>query len=77
MDQLNFTAFILQLFNHFGNEVGLRFCEAMVGSLSVANTAVWSPKLPFVDSIEFGSSAIHGRYNNGLRILPYTGIDWG
>jgi hypothetical protein len=37
----------------------------MVGSLSVASTAVSSAKVPDVDSGEVARSAVYSRYNNG------------
>jgi hypothetical protein len=46
------------------------FCEAMVGSLSIASTAVSLVKVAVVDSDEFGMSAVYSKYNSGPRTLP-------
>jgi hypothetical protein len=45
------------------------FCEAMVGSLSVASTAVLPPNVVVVDSSEVGRSAVYRMINNGPRTL--------
>jgi hypothetical protein len=45
--------------------------EAMTGSLSVASTAASSAKVAVIDSGEVGRSAVYGRYNNGIRTLPF------
>jgi hypothetical protein len=45
----------------------------MVGSLSIASTAVSSAKVAVVDSSEVGRSAVYRRYNNGTR----TGMTFG
>jgi hypothetical protein len=65
-------AFILQLFNHFciASRLVCSSCEAMPGSLSVANTAVSSANTAVVDSVEVGRSAVYSRYNSGPRTLP-------
>jgi hypothetical protein len=42
----------------------------MVGSPSVASTAVSSAKVAVVDSDEGGRSAVYSKYNNGPRTLP-------
>jgi hypothetical protein len=46
------------------------FCETMAGTLSVATTAVFSPKVVVADSGEVGRSAVYSRYNNGPWTLP-------
>jgi hypothetical protein len=43
----------------------------MVGSLSVATTAVSSVKVAVADSSEIGRSAVYSRYNNGPRTLHW------
>jgi hypothetical protein len=43
----------------------------MVASLSVARTAVLLAKVAVVDSGETGTSAVHSRYYNGTRTLPW------
>jgi hypothetical protein len=45
--------------------VGCSFCEAMPGSLFMANTAVSS-----ADSVEVGRSALYIRYNSGPGHCP-------
>jgi hypothetical protein len=64
---LDSLALILHLFNHFCIASGLvcSFCEAMPGSLSVANTAVSSANVAVVDSVEVGRSAVYSRSNSG------------
>jgi hypothetical protein len=42
----------------------------MVGSLSVATTAVSSAKVDVVQPGEIGRSAVYNRYNSGSRTLP-------
>jgi hypothetical protein len=37
----------------------------------VATTVVSSAKVAVVDSGEVGMSAVHSRYNNGLKTLPW------
>jgi hypothetical protein len=51
---------ILHIFNHFwiASRLVPSFCEAMPGSLSVANTAVSLTNIAVVDSVEVGRSAI-------------------
>jgi hypothetical protein len=70
---LDSLAFILHLFNHFCIASGLvwSFCEAMAGSLSVANTAVSSANVAVADSGEVGRSAVYTRYNSGPRTMPW------
>jgi hypothetical protein len=46
------------------------FCEAMAGSLSVANTAVSSANVAVIDSVEFGRSEVCNRCNSGPTTLP-------
>jgi hypothetical protein len=46
-------------------------CGAMVGSLSVASTAVSSTMVAVVDSCEVGRSAMCSMYNNGRRTLQW------
>jgi hypothetical protein len=55
---LGSLAFILHLFNHFriASRLVCSFCEAMPGSLSVANTGVSSSNVTVVDSVEVGRS---------------------
>jgi hypothetical protein len=69
MDSL---AFILHLFNHFciASRLDCNFCEAMPGSLSVANTAVSSANVAVVDSVEVGRSAVYNRYNVAPEHCP-------
>jgi hypothetical protein len=43
----------------------------MAGSLSVASTAVLSSKIAVVNSGEVGRSAVHSRYTNDPRTLPW------
>jgi hypothetical protein len=43
----------------------------MLGSLSVANTAVSSANVAVVDSIEVDRSAVYSRYNRGPMTLPW------
>jgi hypothetical protein len=46
-------------------------CKAMVGSLSVATTAVSSAKFTVVDSGEVHRLTVYSRYNNGRKTLPW------
>jgi hypothetical protein len=57
---LDSLAFILHFFNQFWIASGLMcsFCEAMPGSLSVANTAVSSEDVAVADSAEGGRSSL-------------------
>jgi hypothetical protein len=68
---LDSIAFILHLFNHVCIESRLvcSFCEAMSGSLSVANIAVLSANIAVVDSLQVGRSSVYSRYNSGPRSL--------
>jgi hypothetical protein len=66
------TCYILSPFlNQFwiATRLVCSFCEAMVGSLPVASTAVSLAKVSMVDSDGVGGSAVHSRYNNGSRTL--------
>jgi hypothetical protein len=47
------------------------FCEAKVGSLSVATTEVSSAKVAVIDSGEVDRSVVYSKYNNGPRIPPW------
>jgi hypothetical protein len=68
---LHLLAFILNFLKQFWIESRLvcSFCEAMAGSLSIANTAVSSAKVTVVDSGEHGRYTVYSRYNNGPRTL--------
>jgi hypothetical protein len=70
---LDSLAFILHFLNQFwfASRSGCSLCEAMVGSLSVATTAVSSAKFAVVDCGEVGRPAVYSRYNNGLRTLAW------
>jgi hypothetical protein len=65
-------AFILHVLSHFLVASGLAcsFRDAMVGSLSVAITAVSSAKVAEVVSGEVGRPAVYIRSINGPRTLP-------
>jgi hypothetical protein len=69
---LHSLAFILHFLNQFwiASRLVCSFCEAKVGSLSVATTAVSSSKVAVVDSGEVGRSAVCNKYHNGPRTLP-------
>jgi hypothetical protein len=43
----------------------------MLGSLSVANSAVSSENVAVVEPVEFDQSAVYIRYNTGPRPLPW------
>jgi hypothetical protein len=62
-------AFILHLCNHFciASRLVCSFCQAMPGSLSVANTAVLSGNVAVVYSVHVGRSAVYRKYNSGHR----------
>jgi hypothetical protein len=70
-------AFILHLFNHFCIAFTLvcSFCEAMPGSLSIANTA--SAEVAAVDPVEVDRSAVYSRCNKWPQdtALEYTNFD--
>jgi hypothetical protein len=70
---LDSLAFILYFLNRFwiASRSVCSFCEAIAETLSVAITAVLSAKVAVVDSGEVGRSAVHSRYNNGPRTLPW------
>jgi hypothetical protein len=70
---LDSSAFILHLFSNIFIAPKLVYssCEAMSGSLSVANTTVSSENVAVVDSVEVGRSAVYSRYNSGPRTLPW------
>jgi hypothetical protein len=70
---LNSLAFILHLFNHFCivSMLVYSFCEAMPGSLSMANTAVLSANVAVVDSVKVGWSTVYSRHCSGPRTLPW------
>jgi hypothetical protein len=71
---LDSLAFILHFFNHISiaSRLFCSYCEAMSGSLSVANTAVSSANVAVVDSVEVGRSAVYSRYNSGPRTLTWS-----
>jgi hypothetical protein len=71
-NNLDSLDFIFHLFNHFCivSRLVYSFCEAMPGSLSVANTAVSSANVVIVNFGEVGRSAVYSRYNSGPRTLP-------
>jgi hypothetical protein len=55
------------------------FSEAMARSLSMANTAISSAKVPVVDTGVVGRSAMYSRYNNGPRtetVLTCIGVQY-
>jgi hypothetical protein len=70
-NNLDLLASIPHLFNHFfdASRLVCSFCEAMPGSLSVANSAVSSANVAVVDSVEVGRSAGYSRCNSGPRTL--------
>jgi hypothetical protein len=70
---LDSLAFILHIFNHFCivSRLVSSFCEAMSGSLSVANTAALSANVAVVDAVELGRSSVYSRYNDCPRTLPW------
>jgi hypothetical protein len=72
VNPLGSISFYSPFLNQFWIAAGLvcSFCEAMVGSLSVASTAVSPPKVVVVDSCEVGRSAVYSSINNGPRTLP-------
>jgi hypothetical protein len=47
------------------------FCEAMTGSLSLANTAALLAKVAVIDFVEAGRPEMYSRSNNGRRTLPW------
>jgi hypothetical protein len=69
---LYLLASILHFLNKFwiASRLICSFCEAMTGSLSVANTAVSSAKVAVVDSGEIVRSAVYSNYNSGPRTPP-------
>jgi hypothetical protein len=69
---LDLLAFTFYYFNHFCivSRLDCGFCESMLGSLSLASTAVSSAYFAVVDYVEFGRTAGYSRYNSGPRTLP-------
>jgi hypothetical protein len=67
-------AFILHILNQFwaSSRLVCSLCDAMVGSLSVASTAVSLAKVAVIDSGETGRSTVYSRYNNDHRTLPWS-----
>jgi hypothetical protein len=66
-------AFVLHFLSQYWIAARLicSFCEAMAGSLSVASAAAVSAKVAVADYGEVGRCAVHGRYNNDPRTLPW------
>jgi hypothetical protein len=63
---LDSLPFIFHLYNNFckASSFVCSFCEAMPGSISVANTALSSAKFAVVHSVETGRSAEYSRYDS-------------
>jgi hypothetical protein len=59
MDRIGPLAFVLNFLNHFciASRLVCSSCEAIAGSLSVANTAVSSANVAIIDSVEVCRSA--------------------
>jgi hypothetical protein len=57
----------ISIFNHFciAGKLVCSLCETIAGSLSVASTAVSSPKVAVIDFGEVGRSAVYSRHNKG------------
>jgi hypothetical protein len=72
-----FITFIIHFLNKFSISARLvcSFCEATVGSLSMASTAVSLTKVDVVDSGEIDRSAGYMRYNNCPKTLPRGSSD--
>jgi hypothetical protein len=68
---LAFVGFHSPLFKPVLNWSVCSLCEAMVGSLSMATTAVSSAEDAVVNSGEVGRSAVYSRCNNDLKVLPW------
>jgi hypothetical protein len=70
---LDALAFILHFCNHFciASRLVCSLCEAITGSMSMANTTLSSAKLAVVDCAEGDSSAVYNRYNNSPRTLTW------
>jgi hypothetical protein len=72
LNDLDPLAFIFHFLNQFwiASRLVCSFCEAMVGSLSVASTAVSLAKVAMADSGEVGRSAVYSRCNN-ISTMPW------
>jgi hypothetical protein len=70
---LDSLAFILNFFHHvwIASRLFCSFCEAMPGSLPVANTTVSSANIMVGDSVQVGKSADYSRCNSGPRTLSW------
>jgi hypothetical protein len=73
VDRLGPIGFYSPFLNQFRIAARLvcSLCEAMVGSCSVATTAVSSAKVAVVDPGEVDRSAVYSRYNNCSKTLPW------
>jgi hypothetical protein len=71
---LDSLAYILHFFNNFwtASRLVCSLCEAMPGSLAVANTVVESANVAVVDSIDFGGFEVSSNYS--IIIVPGQGL---